>query len=484
MRITVFTLAYIGAMLAVMALPAVGALASVTPEDLLVNGGFEQPLGAEWSHDFNSELSLITKDECQSCVRNGNSASKFNADVNKGWIKQIVEVKPGATYNFSGWVLMNDAKIIQIYLRMSFPSTDSPLVQYTSSYLTSKSAEYRQISICGQAPPNVDSAKLEVKVEIWPSPPGQATAYFDDLTFTGPRPVLATPSPSPSPTATATPAATAQATPTSNPAQTPTPDPSATPTAGSAVTTASEGDILINEVQYNPPQPGSDAPFEWLELFNPTGESIELRGWSIRDNYKSDIIPDLVVASRGFAIIAATEGFYSNFPGVDCPVVLIEDGAIGNGLSNDGDRLILKDGAGTVIDAISYGSDASVMSPPAPGVSEGHSIERSPEGGEFVDNPDPSPCCGFILPVGTSSPTPIASLTATTIGETTVLPESSPTATPTSAETASQPDETPAYGGAAVRAAAVAGTLALLAAAFWIGHKRKPEKKRNKERLP
>ena len=298
-------------------------------------------------------------------------------------------------------------------------------------------------------------------------------------------PTLASkPTPTATPTATATPVATAQATPTSNPAQTPTPEPSATPTAGSAVTTAVEGDILINEVQYNPPQPGSDAPFEWLELFNPTGESIELRGWSIGDNYKSDVIPNLTIASRGFAIVAASEGFYTNFPDADCPVVLIEDGAIGNGLSNDGDRLILNDGAGTVIDAISYGSDASVMSPPAPGVSEGHSIERSPAGGEFVDNPDPSPCRGFVLPVVTLSPTPIASLTATTIGETTVLPESSPTATPTSAETVSQPDETPAYGGAAVRAAAIAGTLALLAAAFWIGHKRKPKKKRNKERLP
>lgn len=271
--------------------------------------------------------------------------------------------------------------------------------------------------------------------------------------------------------------------PTSNPSQTPTPETSATPTPGVA-TTAGEGDILINEVQYNPPQPGADAPFEWVELFNPTGGSIELRGWSIRDNYLDDTIPNLSIAPSGFAIVAATEGFYTNFPDVECPVVFIGDGAIGNGLSNDGDRLSLKDGAGTVIDAISYGSDASVMSPPAPGVSEGHSVERSPAGGGFVDNPDPSPCGGLILPVVTSSPTPIASLTATTIGETTALPESSPTATPTSAETASQPDETPAYGGAAVRAAAIAGTLALLAAAFWIGHKRKPKKKRKKEQLP
>jgi hypothetical protein len=235
-------------------------------------------------------------------------------------------------------------------------------------------------------------------------------------------------------------------------------------------------------VQYNPPQPGSDAAFEWVELFNPTGESIELSGWSIRDNYMNDVIPHLTITSHGFAIVAATEGFYTNFPDVGCPVVFIDDGAIGNGLSNDGDRLTLKDGAGTVIDAISYGEDESIVSPPCPKVAEGHSIERSPAGGHFVDNPDPSPCGGLVLPVDTSLPTPIASLTAAPSGNTTAMPESNRTATPTSVETASQPDETSAYSGAAVRAIAIAGTLALLAAAFWIGQKRK--KKRKKKRLP
>ena len=205
-----------------------------------------------------------------------------------------------------------------------------------------------------------------------------------------------------------------------------------------------------------------------------------MTGWSISDNYMSDQIPCLAIAPDGFAIVAATEDFYINFPDADCPVVFIDDGSIGNGLSNDGDRLTLKDGAGTAIDAISYGDDGTIMSPPCPKVAQGHSIERSTAGGHFVDNPDPSPCNGLVPPTDTSLPTPVSSLTATPTGNTTALPASSQTATPTSGGTVPHPEETSASSGAAIRAIAIAGTLALLAAAFWVGQ----ERKRKKKRLP
>ena len=149
---------------------------------------------------------------------------------------------------------------------------------------------------------------------------------------------------------------------------------------------------MINEVQYNPTQSGHDASFEWLEVFNCTAETIILNGWSIRDNFGSDPIPPLVLPSNCLAVIAATEdGFRANFPDFDGNIVFVDDGKIGNGLSNEGDRIILEDGKGSVISALSYGGDTS-RSPHLPGVSEGHSLERLPAGGEeFVDNPAPTP---------------------------------------------------------------------------------------------
>ena len=492
MRIAVFTLVYLGIMLAITVLLAISALASATPEELLTNGDFET--GKEPWEAYSSTFDLTTN---PSYIHSGNTAVNVTSEKKAGWLYQVVQVQPGENYSFNGCAIKDDPNIERVYLRIRwYESNDgsfSPIstsIPDPSQWLTSNNRDYHCISVIGTAPANAHSARAEGVIEL-NAASIPSTAYFDDLSFTGLPPTTPTPSPSPSPspspTPTPTPTATSEVTPTSNPAQTPTPDPAATPTTGaeatptpSDTTTASEGDILINEVQYNPPQPGADAAFEWVELFNPTDESIELTGWSMSDNYMSDQIPYLVIAPDGFAIVAASEDFYTNFPDADCTVVFIDDGSIGNGLSNDGDRLTLKDGAGTAIDAISYGDDGSVMSPPCPKVAQGHSIERSPAGGRFADNPDPSPCNGFALPADTSSPTPVASLTTTPTGNTTALPQSDQTATPTSGGTVPQPEETSASIGAAIRAIAIAGTLALLAAAFWVGQ----ERKRKKKRLP
>lgn len=174
-------------------------------------------------------------------------------------------------------------------------------------------------------------------------------------------------------------------------------------------TTANASDILINEVQYDPLQSGTDAAWEWIELYNPTDAPVDLSGWTIGDNAASDPVPALSLSPGSHAIIAATANFSDNFPGCSCTVVYIADGEIGNGLSNAGDRIILKDSAGTTIDAISYGTDTTYTS--LPDVAAGHSLGRSPAGGSFVDNPDPSPCSGY----STATPTPSPSPTSTSI---------------------------------------------------------------------
>lgn len=172
--------------------------------------------------------------------------------------------------------------------------------------------------------------------------------------------------------------------------------------------------MLISEVMHDPPQPGNDAAFEWIELFNTSDQRLALTGWWLFDNVDADPIPDLVLEPFGYAVVAASAGFYQNFPDFSGTLVTIADGRIGNGLSNTGDRIIIRDGTGRIIDALSYGEDSSVFNPALPLVVPGHSLERqvSASGGnphaEFWDNAAPSP--------GRGPPPPAPSELATETG--------------------------------------------------------------------
>ena len=459
---------------------------SAAPDELIQNGGFEA--GTDPWKEYAGTLSATT-----SCKHSGNASVAFNStSATTKWFYQIVTVHEGEVYNFSGWVLKNDANIEYIELRIRWydnhECSNQRLSEICSPILTTNSDEFQYIEVLpgSQAPAHAVAARVEVLLHPVSSTP--ATAYFDDMSFEGPPPPTPSPSPtatatvSPMPTATATPSPTDSVTvsPTSSPtatgiptatptpSSTPTPTPSATPT-----TTASQGEILINEVQYNPPQPGSDASFEWLELYNPTDGTVELRGWSISDNYGTDAIPPLNISADSPAIVAASQGFHTNFPDSDCTIVIIADGSIGNGLSNDGDSLSLKDGAGTTIDSISYGDDETVSSPPYPKVAEGHSLERSPAGGIFIDNPDPSPCSA----IATVNATPYASCTATPTGGSTAIPPTPSTSDADEDETQLLPDEPDEPVDPVLPALAVSEALALCGVIYMIDRKRKQKSK-------
>jgi hypothetical protein len=111
--------------------------------------------------------------------------------------------------------------------------------------------------------------------------------------------------------------------------------------------------------------------------------------------------------------------------------VTISDGRIGNGLADDGDRLVLRDGQGSVIDALSYGRDATVFQPPAPAVAAGHSLQRiqsdvdTDQASDFADTSDPSP--GMPMPPATPTATPTVTPTPTA----SATPSATPTATAT-----------------------------------------------------
>ncbi len=170
----------------------------------------------------------------------------------------------------------------------------------------------------------------------------------------------------------------------------------------SKVQAAGPSEVVINEVEYDSIQSGTDTVYEWFELYNTTDSPITLSSWTISDAREIDSIPNLTIEAHDFAIVAASENFAENYNPAGLNIVYIDDSSIGNGLGNTGDRLILKDNNGNTIDALSYGSDTVVLNPAIHGVGAGHSIERCPAGldtnsaTDFIDEATPTPGQGVL----------------------------------------------------------------------------------------
>jgi len=103
---------------------------------------------------------------------------------------------------------------------------------------------------------------------------------------------------------------------------------------------------------------------EWIELYNPTNNSINISGWSITDNrYKDYIEPDFdhgngtfIIPSKSYAILTdhGTKIYeHYNFSN-ETIFLYIDDKSIGNGLGNSGDKLILKNKTDKIIDYVEW----------------------------------------------------------------------------------------------------------------------------------
>ncbi len=126
---------------------------------------------------------------------------------------------------------------------------------------------------------------------------------------------------------------------------------------------------------------------EWIEIFNPTNNSINISNWIICDNYAEDTIePDLdhgngttIIPANGYALITDKgTKFYENYNISNETVCLyVDDKSIGNGLGNNGDRLILKNNDNNIIDAVEWIiDDKNITGKPANATKEGCSLSR------------------------------------------------------------------------------------------------------------
>lgn len=113
-------------------------------------------------------------------------------------------------------------------------------------------------------------------------------------------------------------------------------------------------EIKINEIY---PIPAASAEKEWVELFNPTSSTINLAGWFLLDNSSTTSLEGEVLAS-GFLVVE----FSSR-------------------LNNSGDRLILKDSDGEIMDQVTYGDfDDGDLSDNLPPPAAGTALARKIDG--------------------------------------------------------------------------------------------------------
>lgn len=115
-----------------------------------------------------------------------------------------------------------------------------------------------------------------------------------------------------------------------------------------SVNNINPGDVTINEVEYDPPQAGTDTAYEWVELFNTSKRKVNTQGLTITDAKESDELSNFWLEPGRYVILAANKQNFQVAYGSAVSVVEIPDQSLGNGLSNSGDSLTLKHGATTI----------------------------------------------------------------------------------------------------------------------------------------
>jgi hypothetical protein len=147
--------------------------------------------------------------------------------------------------------------------------------------------------------------------------------------------------------------------------------------------------VVLNEVLANPA--GVEPAQEWVELYNDGAGVVSLAGFALEDAGGRSIFPDGVLAPGSFALVVS-DAFVAD-DGVDPPpasgTVLVRVAMLGrSGLSNDGEKLTLRDAAGAILSTF-----------PAVKTKNGSSIART-----APDAVDDDPASFIPSPNGSSTP--------------------------------------------------------------------------------
>ena len=169
--------------------------------------------------------------------------------------------------------------------------------------------------------------------------------------------------------------------------------------------------IVINEVYYDAPTGYTEPRCEWIELYNPTAQDIDISGWNITDYEGNWSFPSNTTVSAGGYILVVNDATYKGqfnalFPGVTATYDTNTSNSIPDmkkqgrlSLNNRGDDVHLLNADKIEVDAVWYGNGGN-MGPAnaASSVHAGHSIARYYDGedtnnckADFYDEPSPTP---------------------------------------------------------------------------------------------
>lgn len=171
--------------------------------------------------------------------------------------------------------------------------------------------------------------------------------------------------------------------------------------------------VLFSEVFYD--TPGTDSDEEWIELYNPTTQAVNISGYAIVDNNGSGAsytfpTGSSIEAESYFTVAVKQTGFNALYS-ADAH----QYGSIPS-LNNTGDALVLKDATGTTIDQVAWEGGATGGVPTGwgtgPAASTGESIFRSDMSADSDTDADWSIAANN----GTPSTIPLADTTPPTIG--------------------------------------------------------------------
>lgn len=124
--------------------------------------------------------------------------------------------------------------------------------------------------------------------------------------------------------------------------------------------------LKINKVYYyadvNHGGTSCDNDNEWLEIYNPTKDDVNVNGWSVCNSEGCDTLAsrDLSIPAKGFAVVAYKENTWNYWNVPDDAIKINLSSVIGaNGLGNTSDMVSLKNAAGETIDEMNWGAGNS-----------------------------------------------------------------------------------------------------------------------------
>jgi len=118
-------------------------------------------------------------------------------------------------------------------------------------------------------------------------------------------------------------------------------------------------EVRINEVM---PHTNNTLKNEWVEIYNPSNEQVNLTNWIIRDNSTTNRTINLTLAPLDYGLIADNNVNFNGSSGCAAVFLLLNNSnfscfevvEIGNGLHNDLDSVYLYNGTGSLISNFSW----------------------------------------------------------------------------------------------------------------------------------